>query len=1224
MNSSMNSRLNSLSQHQLANVVAYAVVATGLVKASKIRSDHDSWIQSAQTETFGNFLVATKRIDKQELTAIMTIADRTFTQTPETIQEEVSAWLQGEIELSKISQFGPTRLPQTNAEIDTNLPTSLPRQSSHTNGSENNESAGRFTIVSPHRAGGLGEVFIAQDSQFNRQVALKRIKARFVAKPQYCNRFLVEAELTGGLEHPGIVPVYGLGQSEDGTPYYAMKFVQGQSLGDALKSFYANPNRNLNSIEFRKLLRRFATVCYTIHYSHSRGILHRDIKPDNIMLGDFDETLVVDWGIAKVIGNNEAGKNNLPNSTLLYPASKNRNDDTQIGQIVGTPGYMSGEQALGWHDSLAPQSDVFSLGATLYAMLVGRPPFGGGTIDEILQNSIAGNFETPRQINSSVPKSLEAICLKAMQSTKSARYPTALAMAEDIEAYLADEPVSAWQEPVSVRARRWMRKHKTAVTTGGAGLILLTVGAVVATALLAAANTREAAAREKATGNFIIAKSVVDDFLKQLAEDPRLESASLEGLTSEMLTKAENLLDALGKQNQDGVSLDIDRADTEQRIAAVASKLGQTDKAIKHLESARNLLASHLDDAEDAARARELMTQVMLDYGGALGKVDKAQQSIAVHDDALKLAEKRILAKTDPASAMTGKILHLTNKDIAQRSINDLEGQAKSREQLWQAVKLFFELPQEQSKIHQVEVARTVLSKVALSEQERDKYQEVRLKCVALLEESIKSAANDTLSDIRTKAEDGIALASAYATMDEKKKSYEAGMAAADRWYELAGKTPNVVSCRRRFLWSMYNAFITRDEYEVSAQNAEKGLATKLELKQIKQMYERSAEMFRPFEKEKEVKDVGVVLIYAHLLSNFARYLELHNYDPTLVEELLERAIELQEKFDVKANKNALLVRNEIMRTAGIHYMTTGQKKKGRDIFERQATALEKTLSEDASNFVTHRQLYDLRIVGMILEDAMAADATPEARAKVLALAQKAEAAILAIPVDVRDAQAQQVLGMYSRLTAMQHDFFKAADQTEDAQASLDKGVKELLDKDVEIALSGPTIWVAEMTSMSVKNSLNKSDFKSPIPVLDYLLAKVNLPPNAKVFALSSRAKCHARLGRPDLAEADCRSATSIVDRALVDNRLRHAVSCLYVADSIEAKREKKDEDREKVKFFDDVARDVLLEQFNAGLFEDESSFDDMLDLPDRLDEDPELKPLFLLLEKYREKKNTE
>ena len=1211
----MNSRLNSLTQHKLANVVAYAVVATGLVKASTIRSDLDSWIKSAQTEAFGDFLVATKRIDKQELAAIMTIADRTSTQTPETIQEEISAWLRGEV------SRGPTRLLETRAEEDNYLLTSSPRKSPHTNGAENNESAGRFTIVSPHRAGGLGEVFIAQDTQFNRQVALKRIKSQFAEKPQFCNRFLVEAEVTGGLEHPGIVPVYGLGQSEDGTPYYAMKFVQGQSLGDALKSFFANPNCNQNSIEFRKLLRRFATVCYTIHYSHSRGILHRDIKPDNIMLGDFDETLVVDWGIAKVIGSKVAGKIKLPKSELLYPASKDRKDNTQLGQVVGTPGYMSGEQALGWHDSLAPQSDVFSLGATLYAMLVGRPPFGGRSFDEILQNTIAGNFETPRQINSSVPKSLEAICLKAMRSTKSARYPTALAMAEDIEAYLADERVSAWQEPFSVLARRWMRKHKTAVTTGGAGLILLTVGAVVATALLASANTREAAAREKATGNFIIAKSVVDDFLKQLAEDPRLELASLEGLTSEMLTKAENLQDALGKQNQDGFSFDVDRADTEQRIAAVASKLGQTDKAIKHLESARNLLTPHLDDTEDAARARELMTQVMLDYGGALDKVGKAEQSIAVHEDALKLAEKRILAKTDPSSALIGKILHLTNKDIAQRSINDLAGQSKSREQLWQAVKLFFELPHEQAKIHQVEVARTVLNKVALSEQERDKYQEVRLKCVALLEESIKSEADDTLSDIRTKAEDGTALASAYATMDKKKKSYEVGMAAADRWYELAGKTPNVVSCRRNFLWSMYNAFITQNEYEFSAQNAEKGLATKLELKQIKEMYERSAEMFLPFEKENAGNNVGVVIIYAHLLSNFARYLELHNYDPPLVEELLDRAIELQEKFDVKTNKNALLVRNEIMRTAGIHYMTTGQKAKGRDVFERQAKALEKTLSEDSSNFVTHRQLYDLRIVSMILEGAMSADATPEARARVLELGQKAEAAILAIPVDVRDAQVQQVLGMYSRVTAMQHDFFETVGQTEDAQASLDKGVKELLDKDVEMDLLGPVVWVAEMASMSVNKSLDKSDYKTPIPVLDYLLAKVNLAPNARVFALASRAKCHAQLGRPDLAEVDCRSAMSIASRALVDNRLRHAVSSLYVAESIEAKRDKKDEDREKVKFFDDYARDFLLKQFNSGLFEDESFLDFLLDMPYRLNKDSELKPLVRLLEKYRGKK---
>ena len=205
-----------------------------------------------------------------------------------------------------------------------------------------------------------------------REVALKRIKRRFSKDENLAKRFVVEAQLTGGLEHPGIVPVYGLGQLDDGSPYYAMRFVHGQSLRQAIEQFYKQTrNKRLRheSIEFRKLLQRFVSVCYTVHFAHSRGVLHRDIKPDNIMLGEYDETLVVDWGIAKVIGRKDPDSldqgqtiDRNPHSTL---------NETGKGRTVGTPGYMSNEQAMGWHDVLTARSDVFSLGATMYYILTG-------------------------------------------------------------------------------------------------------------------------------------------------------------------------------------------------------------------------------------------------------------------------------------------------------------------------------------------------------------------------------------------------------------------------------------------------------------------------------------------------------------------------------------------------------------------------------------------------------------------------------------------------------------------------------------------------------------------------------------------------------------------------------------------------------------------------------------------------------------------------------------
>ena len=166
----------------------------------------------------------------------------------------------------------------------------------------------RFRILRPHAKGGLGEVFVALDTELNRDVALKEIQDQFADDPRYRARFEFEAEVTGGLEHPGIVPVYGLGHTPDGRPFYAMRFIKGNSLKEAIRRFHEaekQPGRDpgQSTLELRELLGRFMDVCDAVAYAHSRGVLHRDLKPGNIMLGKYGETLVVDWGLAKALTN---------------------------------------------------------------------------------------------------------------------------------------------------------------------------------------------------------------------------------------------------------------------------------------------------------------------------------------------------------------------------------------------------------------------------------------------------------------------------------------------------------------------------------------------------------------------------------------------------------------------------------------------------------------------------------------------------------------------------------------------------------------------------------------------------------------------------------------------------------------------------------------------------------------------------------------------------------
>lgn len=350
----------------------------------------------------------------------------------------------------------------------------------------------RFQILRPLGKGGLGIVSVARDEELEREVALKEIQPRLADDPESRDRFEREAKITGALEHPGIVPVYGLGARGNGRLYYAMRLIRGESLKEAIeRSFQTFPATGCQerAAELRKLLNRFVDACNAVAYAHSRHVVHRDIKPDNIMLGRYGETLVVDWGLAKPLDQVEPRRTVVAAKTCEGPLrlTTGSSTATRMGSMLGTPQFMSPEQAEGRLDQAGPKSDIYSLGATLYFLLTGRTPFECTELHEILSRVRSGTYPTPRQVRCDVAAPLEAICLKAMALDPSDRYESAGDLAEEIECWLGDEPVAAYTESWRQRVARWSRRHRAWTQAGAIALAAVAITGMIATAIVAQA-----------------------------------------------------------------------------------------------------------------------------------------------------------------------------------------------------------------------------------------------------------------------------------------------------------------------------------------------------------------------------------------------------------------------------------------------------------------------------------------------------------------------------------------------------------------------------------------------------------------------------------------------------------------------------------------------------------------------------------------------------------------
>ncbi|MBZ0137174.1 MAG: protein kinase [Planctomycetes bacterium] len=351
----------------------------------------------------------------------------------------------------------------------------------------------RYDIEKEHARGGMGRILLARDNVIGREVALKELlpsRTRGASTPAatedsrgLTERFLREAKVTGQLEHPNIVSVYEIGKNDDGSLYYTMKFVRGQNLEVRLREIEKDETLDKKGkLSARlKLLDSFVDVCNAIAYAHSKGVIHRDLKPENVMLGEYGETIVLDWGLARVKGQEDTVAEKLIQTTRYMSQSVMEGDSEKLtldGSIVGTPAYMSPEQARGELDEIDEQSDVYALGAVLYQVLSGRPPYQGPVAGLIIQQVLNAKPLRLSAVAPDCPPELEALVERAMAKEKRDRLAGAREMADEIKAFRDGRTLASYSYSARELAWRWVSRHKRAVIVATVFFYMLIAGAV--------------------------------------------------------------------------------------------------------------------------------------------------------------------------------------------------------------------------------------------------------------------------------------------------------------------------------------------------------------------------------------------------------------------------------------------------------------------------------------------------------------------------------------------------------------------------------------------------------------------------------------------------------------------------------------------------------------------------------------------------------------------------
>jgi eukaryotic-like serine/threonine-protein kinase len=522
---------------------------------------------------------------------------------------------------------------------------------------------GDYDLLNKLGEGGMGVVYLATQKSANRKVALKIIRPDRLGglsegrNKKAVDRFRTEAHAAAKIQHDHLVTVYEVGFEND-CHFFSMQYVEGASLSEKLREGPVDPKQAVAWIE---------PTCRAVHAVHENGILHRDLKPQNIMLEEATgKTLVADFGLAK-----------LADSDV---------EMTHTGEAMGTPPYMSPEQ---FRDaaSVTSSTDVYALGATLYHLMSGRPPFQAATTAQTMRQVMDKEPVALRQLNPSVDKDVETICMKCLEKEPAKRYESAAQLADELKRYLEGKPILA--RPISrlERCVRWCRRNPLVAAFAG----IAATSIVVTLASLAVSNVRIEASRERAEVSFQDALEAVNDFFTRVSEDRLLNEPGMQGLRKELLVRADEYYKRLLKRREDDETISVELAATHYRLGLIVEQLypNELDKALASFELARASQKEILENSDQSAvfAARRALSLTENALGRAYAQKGDSQQKANSHFRAsLDLREQLIdSAKSDEEKIEATRLWANTmmNRGIIQRRDGNLAA-AKSTYELAQ------------------------------------------------------------------------------------------------------------------------------------------------------------------------------------------------------------------------------------------------------------------------------------------------------------------------------------------------------------------------------------------------------------------------------------------------------------------------------------------------------------------------------------------------------------